>query len=105
MQYLNTVNSRKNGWWKPALLAALMVLPACSPPSEPQNNLVCEQGGSLSTLVKSDSWYAYTEGTVRIESNGRSSLYRMMHGELCYGVTDAEFAGLLKNLQQQAPSF
>lgn len=98
MQYLNTDTSRKNGWWKPLLVAALMVLPACNLP-EHRNNLVCEQGGSLSTLVKADNWYVQRRhGGIQIDANDRWSTYRPMNGELCYGMNDEEFEQLLKDL-------
>jgi hypothetical protein len=100
MQFLNTVKFPKSGCKKLLLLAALMVLPACAAEAR-RNNLVCSQGGSVSTLAKANSWGWDRSGHVFLDIEGRTVLYRMMNGEMCHGATDTEFAELIEKLKQQ----
>lgn len=85
-----------NGWKKLGVLALLMVLPACSLPVK-RNNVVCQQMGMVSTLIKADAAKLW-DNTISGNYKGIPFIYNLAQQELCVLASDEEFALVQRSL-------
>lgn len=98
MQSRNMVSSLKSGWWKLALLVALMALPACQSRLQVRESgsLVCgPPTGGVSIAMPADAVVFHNNGLINVETDDETYRYYHRMGDICAAVDTETYINII----------